>query len=74
MEDLLTDGWDITKFLRDAGACSYRIEKGGNVSEEEGSSWPEGMDRFGVSRENVLQYMTDNVLRGKYFSDEYKDW
>jgi hypothetical protein len=74
MEDLLTDGWDITKFLRDAEACSYRIEKGGNVSEEEGSSWPEGMDRFGVSREDVLRYMTDNVLRGKYFSDEYKDW
>ena len=74
MEDLLTDGWDITKFLRDAGKCSYRIERGGNVSEKEGSSWPEGMDRFGVSREDVLRYMTENVQRGKYFSDEYKGW
>jgi hypothetical protein len=32
------------------------------------------MDRFGVSREDILRYMSENVLRGKYFSDEYKDW
>ena len=74
MEDLFTGSWDVTQFLRDAGECSFGVEKGGNVYEEERSSWPEGMDRFGVSREDILRYMSENVLRGKYFSDEYKDW